>query len=136
MLYDGHADGMILMTGKWPRRHRKAVETGGVPVVVALEMIEGSGLPHLQIDNEGAAAEAVQHLIDIGHTRIAHLTGPLPEVMSVKRMAGYIGAMKEAGLALPDDYLFKGDFSLNSGMEAARFLMGARRAADGALCRQ
>ncbi|MBB4303862.1 LacI family repressor for deo operon, udp, cdd, tsx, nupC, and nupG [Rhodobium orientis] len=123
MLYDGHADGMILMTGKWPRRHRNAVEAGGLPVVVALEMIEGSRLPHLQIDNEGAAAEAVRHLIEIGHTRIAHVTGPLPEVMSVKRMAGYIRAMKEAGLTLPDDYVVKGNFSLHSGMAAARFLM-------------
>lgn len=86
MLRDGHADGMILMTGKLPEEDgpRNRLPPNA-PIVVALETIEGSGFPHVQIDNVAAACEAVEHLIGLGHRRIAHISGPVPEVMSLRR---------------------------------------------------
>jgi LacI family repressor for deo operon, udp, cdd, tsx, nupC, and nupG len=111
MLRGGHADGMILMTGSLPAKagylDRMPRDT---PIVVALEMIEGSPYPHVQIDNEGAAREAVRHLIGLGHRRIAHISGPVPEIMSVKRREGYRQAMAEAGLAIPEGYEQRGDY--------------------------
>ncbi|WFU50803.1 LacI family DNA-binding transcriptional regulator [Sinorhizobium terangae] len=118
MLRDGHADGMILMTGKLP-------PAGGwshLPVVVALEMIEGAGLPHVQVDNIGAAREAVEHLISIGHRRIAHISGPLPELMSLHRREGYREAMRNAGLDVPESYEVRGNYLLESGQECCRKL--------------
>ena len=119
MLRGGHADGMILMTGSLPAKagylDRMPRDT---PIVVALEMIEGSPYPHVQIDNAGAAREAVRHLIGLGHRRIAHISGPVPEIMSVKRREGYRQAMAEAGLAIPEGYEQRGDYQLRSGREA------------------
>jgi LacI family transcriptional regulator, repressor for deo operon, udp, cdd, tsx, nupC, and nupG len=123
MLRDGHADGMILMTGKLPPPGGN--RSGGwihLPVVVALEMIEGSGLPHVQVDNVGAAREAVAHLIALGHRRIAHISGPVPEPMSVYRREGYRFAMREAGLKIPERYEVRGNFLLESGQECCRAL--------------
>jgi len=122
MLGDGHADGMILMTGKLPTRKTREVGPDR-PVVVALEMIEASSFPHVVIDNEAAARDAVEHLIGLGHTRIAHVTGPLPEGMSQRRLQGYRQAMKHAGLTIPEGYEVLGDFGLRSGQEACRTLM-------------
>lgn len=123
MLRDGHADGMILMTGKLPAdpefRERMPAD---LPVVVALEVIEGSGFPHVQIDNEGAAAEAVRHLVGLGHRRIAHISGPVPEILSVHRRAGYHRAMREAGLHVPTGYDVRGDYLLKGGRQACRQL--------------
>lgn len=118
MLDDGHADGMILMTGKLPTEAR-----GDLPVVVALEMIAGTAYPHVVIDNEAAGRAATQHLIDLGHRRIAHVTGPLPDGMSAGRLRGYRAAMAEAGLPVPDGYVARGDYSLRSGQAACRALM-------------
>lgn len=112
MLRDGHADGMILMTGKLPAN---GVIGSGLPVVVALETIEGCGLPHVQIDNFAAAQGAVRHLIELGHRHIAHITGPLPEVMSTLRRDGWRAALAEANLAAPDDYEQHGDYQLHTG---------------------
>ncbi len=116
MLRDGHADGMILMTGKLPWKHGEYAERlAGLSVVVALEMIGDSGLPHVQIDNAVAASEAVRHLISLGHKRIAHICGPIPEIMSVRRRDGYRIAMREAGLDIPAGYEPVGDYLLRSG---------------------
>ena len=123
MLRDGHADGMILMTGKLPSKPGYLDRLPkNLPVVVALEMIEGSGFPHVQIDNEAAAADAVRHLISLGHRRIAHIAGPVPEIMSLKRRAGYRKAMAEAGLPVPDGYEQRGDYLLHTGQELCRRL--------------
>lgn len=123
MLLDGHADGMILMTGKLPAQAGfTKTQPGSLPVVVALEIIEGSSFPHVQIDNAAAVREAVRHLIDLGHTRIAHICGPVPEILSVRRREGYREAMEAAGLAVPDGYEQCGDFLLHRGRRACRAL--------------
>lgn len=116
MLRDGHADGMILMTGKLPPPEPgESADLSHLPVVIALEMIEGSGFPHVQIDNVAAAEAAVDHLIALGHRRIAHIAGPLPEVMALRRRDGYRAAMEAAGLAVPEGYEVRGDYLLESG---------------------
>ncbi len=120
MLRDGHADGMILMTGKLPPPEPgESADLSHLPVVIALEMIEGSGFPHVQIDNVAAAEAAVDHLIALGHRRIAHIAGPLPEVMALHRRDGYRAAMKAAGLAVPEGYEVRGDYLLESGEACA-----------------
>jgi LacI family repressor for deo operon, udp, cdd, tsx, nupC, and nupG len=123
MLRDGHADGMILMTGSLPPAHgfRDRLPPD-LPVVVALEMIENVRFPHVQIDNVAAARQAVDHLIGLGHRRIAHVSGPVPETMSIKRREGYRSAMRAAGLAIPDGYEQRGDYQLQSGRDACRRL--------------
>ena len=116
MLRDGHADGMILMTGKLPPpQPGESADLSHLPVVIALEMIEGSGFPHVQIDNVAAAQAAVEHLIALGHRRIAHIAGPLPEVMALHRRDGYRVAMKAASLEIPEGYEVRGDYLLESG---------------------
>lgn len=123
MLRDGHADGMILMTGKLPADpdYRERLPKN-LPVVVALEVIAESGFPHVQIDNEGAAADAVNHLVGLGHRRIAHISGPVPEVLSVHRRSGYHRAMRDAGLTVPAGYDIRGDYLLAGGRVACRQL--------------
>ncbi len=121
MLRAGHADGMILMTGKLPANH-VLMRDGGRPIVVALELIKDAPLSHVQIDNVEASKTAVRHLIELGHKKIAHLSGPVPEPMSVLRREGYRLAMTEAGLDIPLGYEPIGDFSLRGGQEKCREL--------------
>lgn len=122
MLRDGHADGMILMTGKLPAREGFLESVADAPIVVALEEIRDAGFPHVMIDNEGAARDAVEHLVGLGHKRIAHISGPVPEIMSVSRRNGYRAAMQAAGLAIPDGYEPVGDYLLHTGQRLCREL--------------
>ncbi|PWK70554.1 LacI family DNA-binding transcriptional regulator [Aminobacter sp. AP02] len=122
MLRDGHADGMILMTGKLPEREGFLASVADAPIVVALEAIENAGFPHVLIDNQGAAQNAVEHLIGLGHKRIAHVSGPVPEIMSIHRRDGYRKAMAAAGLPIPDGYEPVGDYLLHTGQRLCHAL--------------
>ncbi len=124
MLRDGQADGMVLITGQLPESGPYSARIPDhLPVVVALEVIENSGLPHIQIDNRAAAFDAVRHLIDLGHRRIAHIIGLWPEQMSELRLQGYRDAMQEAGLPVPEGYEQHGDYQIGSGKKLCRKLL-------------
>lgn len=123
MLEDGQADGMILMTGNMPPPDKLPYGLPRKPVVIALEKIDGVDYPHIIVDDERAASEAVNHLIGLGHQLIAHVTGPVPEGLSARRLSGYKMAMTLAGLKVPDSYVHIGDFTSECGEKAAKSLM-------------
>lgn len=127
MLQDGHADGMILMTGALADEAVRSLK-GAVrkPLVVALELIDDLDVPNVHIDNRKAAYDAVQHLIGLGHRRIAHVQGPMPEYMSIRRREGYLAAMANAGFAVPDGYDLPGDYTLERGQSACRELFSRK----------
>jgi len=74
-------------------------------------------------DNLGASREATRHLIGLGHTRIAIITGPLDISICEKRLEGFRRALQEANLPLPDQYLKGGDFRSQSGYRGGGELM-------------
>jgi LacI family repressor for deo operon, udp, cdd, tsx, nupC, and nupG len=103
------------MTGWLPR----ALAEGPLPpMVVALEQLEDVDLPTIAIDNRKAACLAVDHLIGLGHRRIAHLTGPTRLVMSHGRQAGYLAALAAAGIEQRPELIFNGNFHYSSGRAA------------------
>jgi LacI family transcriptional regulator, repressor for deo operon, udp, cdd, tsx, nupC, and nupG len=116
------ADGMILLNGRLPDFMSKRAADVSLPVVAASEWIAGAALPSVGIDNVAAALGAVRHLQDHGHRHIAHIAGPLGNVLSAARLAGYRAALG-AGIK---PRVAQGDFSITSGQIAARTLMAAR----------
>ena len=63
------------------------------------------------------AYEATRHLISLGHTKIALVTGPMEEDCSQDRTEGYRRALQEAGIAFDETMVIEGDWSATSGQE-------------------
>ena len=125
MVRNRQADGLILMTGRLPKA---AMIAPLPPIVVALEMLEDVVLPMVAIDNRAAASRAVQHLIALGHRRIAHVTGPMEELMNRHRHDGYLAALRDAGLSSDPALTVQGNYRLESGRRAIRELLRSRAA--------
>ncbi|NVM99136.1 LacI family DNA-binding transcriptional regulator [Arthrobacter sp. SDTb3-6] len=87
----------------------------GVPVV-AIGAAGMNGCSGAMVDQEAGARSAVQHLVDLGHSRIAHLAGPDGWIDSIARVAGWHGVLSAAGL--PDGPLMAGDWTAASGYSA------------------
>ena len=78
----------------------------------------------LTSDAEAVARAAVQHLLDLGHTRIACISGPTGMPVSEARVRGWRQALRAAGVEPQRDWLAKGDFGVVSGFAAAQHLLG------------
>ena len=72
----------------------------------------------IALDDEKVAYEATQHLIALGHTNIAMITGPMEEDCSQDRTAGYQRALQEAGVPFDETMVIEGDWSATSGQSA------------------
>ncbi|MFK0402377.1 LacI family DNA-binding transcriptional regulator [Microbacterium sp. NPDC090225] len=79
----------------------------------------------VDVDNVAGAREAVRHLVDIGRTRIATISGPLTMLSSIDRVQGFREALADAGLSPFAEE--EGDYSEASGAEAARRILAAGR---------
>ncbi|MBT2552203.1 LacI family DNA-binding transcriptional regulator [Arthrobacter sp. ISL-5] len=86
------------------------------------------GASTIRIDDHGLAEAAVNHLIRLGHTRIAHLTGDSTYEQDFKiprtRLAGYEKAMLAAGLSVRPEWTVTADFTVQGAYAAARSLLG------------
>jgi LacI family repressor for deo operon, udp, cdd, tsx, nupC, and nupG len=76
-------------------------------------------IPHVAVDDAAAAECAVTHLIDMGHTRIAFVGGPLDSTTVEDRHDGYQAALNRAGIPVDDELVVQVPMSLEGGSRAA-----------------
>lgn len=74
------------------------------------------------LDDIGVAHQASQHLIELGHRRVAMITGPMKEDCSQDRCSGYEQALKDNSINTDPDFVITGDWSATSGYQAFKEL--------------
>ncbi|THD44417.1 MAG: LacI family transcriptional regulator, partial [Bradyrhizobium sp.] len=124
LLEGQRADGIILLNGFLP--FHPARRAADYPIVVVSERIGGVDAPFVGIDNVAAAFDAVSHLARLGHTRIAHISGPAENVLTAERRAGYRKAVEAHGLDEWPEAIQPGEFSIRAGRAATGRLLGLR----------
>ncbi|PJW18190.1 LacI family DNA-binding transcriptional regulator [Geobacillus sp. WSUCF-018B] len=114
LLPQRQVDGMIFLTA---RIRKELVEEMArqFPIVLACEYLEGADIPTVSIDNISSARKATEHLIRLGHCRIAHLSGPMNIILSRDRLRGYQQALAQHELEADAALVQEGDFTYESG---------------------
>lgn len=122
---DSQIDGMICLDGALPHDEFRDFEDNGVSgrVVFACEWSQGINLPSVRSDNVHGACLAVQHLHGLGHRKIAHVTGPEENVLTHARREGMLAERARLGLPVRNEWIIRGDFSLQSGREAGERIL-------------
>lgn len=77
----------------------------------------------VRIDNVGAACNATEHLLSLGHTRIGFISAGASSNTVTERRRGYLKAIKMAGIEVDHDLIVNGDFSESIGYAAALQLL-------------
>jgi len=73
----------------------------------------------VQVDDQTASQAATQHLLQLGHKRIAFLSGPLAAPWAQERLEGYRRALREANLDVDDKLVFQAGTGVEDGAKAA-----------------
>lgn len=82
-----------------------------------------NGFPNVQVDDLLASFAATQHLLKLGHKRIAFLAGPLAAPWAQARFEGYRRALREAGMDVDDSMVFQAGSTTEDGVKAAAQLL-------------
>jgi DNA-binding LacI/PurR family transcriptional regulator len=94
--------------------------------VVTVGSLGNETISGAMVDQKRGAELAVTHLIEQGHRRIGHISGPLDWIDGAARAEGWSQTMRAAGLE--DDLLVHGDWSAGSGYTIGRQLARERSA--------
>lgn len=117
MLISKRVDGLIYMTVDKSEELLQPLLDNRIPVVTFDRNYHN--LDAILLDNFRGGYEATQHLIGLGHTRIACISGPDMLTRSGDRVRGYRQALLEASIPAPDELLIRGDWTYQSGRDAA-----------------
>jgi LacI family transcriptional regulator len=118
----------IVVTSELAAADLTALSRARTPVVV----IDPLNLPSAQVTSVGSTnfaggLAATQHLLDLGHRRIAYLGGPAAAGCNQARMHGFRGAMEAAGVPVPDGFVRTGRFSYEHGIAGGAALLDLPR---------
>lgn len=75
------------------------------------------------LDNENGGYKATEHLLKLGHTDIAYISGPLNKADAQLRFNGHKRALDEAGVTYSDALFFEGNFKEETGIAGLKHLM-------------
>ncbi|MDE2309030.1 MAG: substrate-binding domain-containing protein, partial [Xanthomonadaceae bacterium] len=105
----------------------KRLREAGVPHASVSPAHRGKAIIGVRMDEQQAARAMVEHLLALGHRRIAHVVGIADHGASRWRLAGYREALAAAGIAEDPVLVVQGAFTFGSGVEAARKLFALKK---------
>jgi LacI family transcriptional regulator len=122
VILSGHLDGVIVASTRLEEPLITRLLDDGVPFVL-VGRYPDTRVHYVDIDNVAAARMAVEHLIRLGHRRVATIAGPQSMTSGQDRLAGYRQALEAHRLAVDEALVVEGDFTEMGGTMAARQLL-------------
>jgi DNA-binding LacI/PurR family transcriptional regulator len=124
MVQGKRVDGVILLYSRVNDKIMTYLQKEDFPfVVIGKPHKKAEQITHVDNDNYRAAREATEHLIELGHERIAFVGGNLNFVVTVDRLLGYEKALKNADLPYRKEYIVHEEFLKEGGQEAMKELL-------------
>jgi LacI family transcriptional regulator len=123
-LVHGTTDGGLLILPEESTTELRTLMTHGFRFVVVdpRTRIDGK-VPTVAAANASGADEATRHLLDLGHRRIAAITGPANLMASKERLRGYNAALAAAGVTPAAELVIESNFGVDGGCVAASSLL-------------
>lgn len=117
-LIDRRVDGLICISAGMDAAQIAPVIEADTPVVTFERPMLDTGLDAVGLDNLKGGYIATKHLLELGHRRIAAITGLTISTLSSDRLQGYQSALTEAGLSMNSSLIFYGDYQPQTGRQA------------------
>jgi LacI family transcriptional regulator len=94
-----------------------------LPVVMIDRDLHNVDVDAVLTDNQLGGFLATRHLIELGHTRIACISGPSSITPGSERIVGYRNALEQAGLVYDEKLILRGDYHARSGLEITQSIL-------------
>ena len=111
-------------------QHFQDIINEGVPVIFFDRVASGINTSKVMQDDYNGAFEAVEHLIENGYTKIAHIAGPKGLTFTQKRLNGYLAALEKHHIPIREEWIVYSGFSQQCGEEDTCQLLGCEEVPD------
>ncbi|WP_158843939.1 LacI family DNA-binding transcriptional regulator [Saccharothrix deserti] len=137
-LHGRHTPGRTWIEGVLARRPTGVITVFSGPTPEQCDQLKSRGIPFVLVDPTGdpghefpsvgtsnwsGGLSATRHLLDLGHRRIAAITGPPHALSSRARLDGYRAALDTAGVPVDPELVREGDFNIADGLAHTRDLL-------------
>jgi LacI family transcriptional regulator len=124
LLIARRVDAMVILGGNLP--DAQVIDMARkLPIAITGRDLQAPNLFSLHCDQVEGACRATRHLIELGHTRIAHISGPVQYPDAVDRRDGYMRAHSDAGLPVDPRLMVVGTYMETGGSDAMTQLLDA-----------
>ena len=125
-LIERRVDGVLLAAPQMEEDVKTAPLIHRQVPTVSLHHVPGGGVATVGSDHSLTGLLATRHLIEMGHRKIATITGPLSRRVTRSRLHGYRQALEEAGIRYEVSLIEESDWQISGGFEATRRLLSRR----------
>ena len=130
--FDATTVGAIYVS-QYPRDVTGVMPPLPCPVVYAY-CYTNDGAPSVNTDDQQGAYIAVQHLVNLGKTHIAMVSGPINSIPMTKRFSGYQRALIDAGMSVDLKLVKLGDWDIGHSCDVMAELIRENPGIDGVFC--
>ena len=123
-LLNHRIEALIVIGGHLPDE-KLVLVSERLPFLAIARLVRGLEPRCVRVGNEAGAYKAVRHLLDLGHRRIAHVSGLPWHSDAMARRAGYERALMDAGVPRDPHLVVEGDFEEQSGLRATEALLAS-----------
>ena len=121
--YSGRVDGLVIVRTRLNDPRIAFLSENDFPFVSFGSCNQPMDFPFVDVDGEYGTRLAVEHLIELGHTRIAYLTGPRDLSFSVMRLRGFVEAIEQHGVPVREEWILEGGLTEGDGHSLAMQLL-------------
>ncbi len=122
----GLLDGILVQAGQPDDKLISQLFKSNLPTVMIGRPFDPAGINYIDVDNINSASKATLHLINLGYTRIATITGSRGSTVTDDRLQGYKIALQNNGIAVDEKLIVEGDFTEPSGYTAMKQLLDVK----------
>ena len=123
VLVEKRVDGIILATTAGSLQAVRDVRWRRIPLVLFDRELPHVSIDTVKVDSVLGGRLATEHLLGLGHRRIAIIHGPVVRSTGAERLRGYLLALRAAGLRPEPALIREGNFKQDSGREMTRKLL-------------
>ncbi len=134
LMVDRRVDGLIIASSQLSDKSWEWLLRSPVPVVVVNAEPTGVAVPVITSDNAGGTRLAVEHLVSLGHRRIAYIRGYEGFTADLPRVEGFRTACAAAGIPTSDMVEIRGDGQFEGGELAMAELLATGTNVTAVMC--
>lgn len=105
----------------------QALIDSDLPTVFVDRIAQGKRATYVKSDNMDGARQATEHLLSLGHRRVAILTGKTDNIVGMERLQGFQQALTQAGITPDPGLVCHSGWNIAEAYEAAKALLAERR---------